>query len=794
MPPREGAGRGALDSSKLPMEDGDRIMLQQRKLHDALLLRGQNERGPGSSAFTHREDADAELNSSTAAEIYKSTATHMCLSHEGLRLTSGTATALVREYEYKSHPMELRRESQEERKFSYRGGQSSRLSNRHVARKEGYGCSTVSTLATLVARPQALGLAAGCNSHLSGSRSERRSPTFSTRMLSIQTQTQATPAVLEMVEQAETFPTYTTVPTPAQSEDILLSERFRPTATQIPTFVGIVPGTPRSSVKPSPTFISISIPITASPTAFIARNPPLSKQTPSSYATSSTALSTPSPPSLPVTFPVPQPSTGHQSLLKISPPTFLYPSPFPYPPYPHPYFPNIYTHINTSLNMNTSYPYSPYAPSISPRLEYEYRYLPVGYKVLLYCTLALMTAWTVLIYFVNFPPEWFVGATPGQRQRQRQLQRQKVRRKKSGKSGSTPVLGSGAAWYVRWIPDVLVRRIGIGEGRSGRSGSKIKPIDKPSKYIRVPSAEREPSSALTTGVWNEDGNGGEKQCGDGNRGIELRVRIKKPFPTTTATLSASTSAAKSTYRPCSSSPQPVSPAPPLSASAATSARGQRPRPHFSVSTSNKPGPTAVVQDLERDAGSYYSYLSHHHSSNFSSPSPSPSSRPPSPNNPFLLPNSPNAYLRPRTSAEWFTERSAFLASSGSGAGAGEGSMTPPLSDRSDTSASSPVYDDAEALEAQTPISRSFSGRSIFSLGRYLGADGHKDRDRGGGRGRRGEKEGTGGEPNGAVGNGGWLGRVDSAVTRICDAVAKWTEEERDEFLLPICSEKGGKVE
>ncbi|ORX96977.1 hypothetical protein BCR34DRAFT_174053 [Clohesyomyces aquaticus] len=497
------------------------------------------------------------------------------------------------------------------------------------------------------------------------------------------------------------------------------------------------------------------------------------------------------------------PLPGHGPLdrsppLHISPPTFLNPECFTYPySYPYP-FPS--SDPNSNFTMGDPELWTPYAPGLLPRLEYEYTYLPVAYKALLWFLLAGMASWTALFYFVNFPPRRRGSASAPREKRKAQS----GDRERGGIEGK-----ENFKWYERFLPLCIKSWISASwNWRGNKKRENEKPIDKPSRNIRISSREGgDGDAALSTGIFDTV-----------SSAIELRVRKPKGmtnaniYPASGEVRTSSTLGADGLREGVGVGPLST----PRKTTGATTAEEKKvqskPGKGHTSSKAASSSCKAMISHLATSAPSapsnldYFSVYSHqplttttpgtlapnstttphlraplnqryHSSTSSSSPSTSPT-------NPYLLPpQSSPIPQHPPSSPDWLTQHSFFLANNNSPTPTY--ALTPTLSASPLTSStstySSPTLD-PEELEAQTTISQLRVGneraRSVFAP--YL------NRGRKGGLGANGGASGRENIDGSAGGSEGWLSRVDGAVSHFVDRMVRWTEEEGEE-VLPVAN-------
>src|SRR5207253_616242 len=123
-------------------------------------------------------------------------------------------------------------------------------------------------------------------------------------------------------------------------------------------------------------------------------------------------------------------------------------------------------------------------------LDFDLPDVPLSITFLIFGFMFVGMIWTVVIYFVNFPPSFYP-------------------------SHSTKTMGEnekvGGVWYGCLIPAWMQRKLGNEKERK----AKNKPIDKPSKY--APLADSDTASAISTATWMRP------SPANGGSGIEMKL-------------------------------------------------------------------------------------------------------------------------------------------------------------------------------------------------------------------------------------------------------------------------------
>ncbi|KAF2785675.1 hypothetical protein K505DRAFT_2560 [Melanomma pulvis-pyrius CBS 109.77] len=359
-------------------------------------------------------------------------------------------------------------------------------------------------------------------------------------------------------------------------------------------------------------------------------------------------------------------------------------------------------------------------------MDHTFTYIPAGYKVLLYTSIALGLLWAVVVYYVNFPPAFLAAAGSGKTTRRTRGEKEMAPRGKSdnrGRGGGREERGS----WMRYAPGWLLRA-------RGKEERKRKPFDKPSKYALVPSGSSSSSSSSSSG----SSGGGDDSAGlDGHSIASSTCASSTPWRNNHSALGKNDR---------SNSPPGIE----------LEQRQRRPRVE-------SPSVGSAAPDRPSASAAHAAPSTEQQSHSTPTPTSTPSIRtstPLSPANPYLP-----APLQRRSSSGWLRDHSVFFSSSFSATNIPHAHPSPaPLPSS---------LDDIDALEAQTSTGASTSVFQSPSMARYLGS------------GREGGKKGGGGYKRA----GSWLGMVDGAVDRVVGKVARWTEDGRDEgLLLPVAKD------
>lgn len=393
-----------------------------------------------------------------------------------------------------------------------------------------------------------------------------------------------------------------------------------------------------------------------------------------------------------------------------SPPTFLYPEPI---------VPKMNEGGNsTSWNSSTG---------LIAKLDYEYTYLPLVLKFVVFGFMALGTIWAIIVYWVNFPPPFL------QRQDTRRANRKRMKKNRGDD-------GTG------FLPEWVLRCLGRKGGYEQLKMKKNKPDDKPSKYAPLPDLDSglSTATALLVGHANK------------NQSIELKSRKQQQCPSPPP------------------KPEHLRYASSLSPQSVWGTRDEKilmeQSAHLPREDRDRDG--VGTRGHTRVAGTPSLPMS-------MSPLSANGDSPCSPRNPYIP---PIPTLRTRSSAEWLAEREVFLSNPRNNP-----TDAPTLLHHHHhyTPSPTPSYssyshsEDLDALEAQVPSNRS----SVFSLRSYLnnGSTQNLDNRSGNANGNRSEKR------DGRS----WLDAVDGAVTKAVGKVARWTDDDdgNEELLLPVAKGK-----